>query len=140
MKMLVVEDEVEIQREMASFLKKLSFSGNLEVAFCDNLREAKSLVEEGKAEEFCLISTDGRFLTSRPGSVFSPGLGLIFLEHLKSIDFSGHTIFYSAHDGQVGRLKTHPMLIGERKVLAISKEIGSAEKWAKEVHRLLSKK
>ena len=138
MKMLAVEDEEGVQRDMKFFLEELFPDSSLEIVFCDNLKEAKFLVEGEKAEDFCLISVDGRFRQAKPGSVFSPGLGLIFLEHLRSISFSGHVIFYSANDDQVYRLKTSPMLIGERNVLAISKEIGAAEEWAKEVRRLLS--
>lgn len=131
---LIVEDEVLIQHIMASELAHaLPSSENVTHTFCNNLKEALHLVG---AEQYDLISVDGRFREAEPGSSFTSTAGPRLIHRLSEINFPGHVVFYSANDEQVARMGQ--IFVSGRRVISLVKPIGSlGESWAKLVMELL---
>lgn len=130
---LVVEDEDWVQEGMQKGIKEVFPQNSPIFQFCDNLKEAISLV---RSKAFDLVSVDGRFRLAELGTPYTPEAGPALIQELYTLKFPGHVIFYSANHGQVKKLKSFDF--HGRPVHAFEKLTSfGGKQWALEVAKLL---
>ena len=128
LRILVVEDDEDLVRNMRSYLAVTLEEGGLqaEVVFVTCLNDAITQVTEGTP--FDVISTDGSFPFTK-GGIVSRTAGLDLIAQLESLGHSGLVVFYSAHDEQVRRV-SRLNVCGQR-VQAHDKLCDSTADWVK---------